>query len=481
MANLLDGIIIILFFVGMLGVGIYAARKIKVNADFAIAGRSIKLPVLIGTLTGTAIGASSTIGSAGLAYKHGIIVALLIGYPIGLALFGFVAPIVRRMGVWNIPDVLVLRYGSRMRLVFAVVLVLGTIAVFGTQLIAVGLVVNAIVGDLGITYSQAVVGASIVMIIYTILGGLLAVAYTDLIQTIIMFVTIGIIMPILIFSEVGGSTVVELMTPEPGNFFGGLTPMYIVSIFVVDILFSLIDPSLWQRAAAAKDARSIKIGMFITAGINFYWKLAVVFLGISALHLFPGLLSTSQGMDAAVPKMIVEYMPIGIKGLCLAAMIAIMMSTADTCLLVAGTTFSHDLVQPLKPNYTDRKLLTVSRLFILIIGGLGVIFALHMTGIFDMILLAFAIFVAGGFAPTMAAIFWKKATKAGAFASSIGGTIAVVGLYALKLSGMLSPWIDPIATSVALSIVLMIFISYLTYHPEKATQRLLDMPQQAFK
>ncbi|MBU2510301.1 sodium:solute symporter family protein [bacterium] len=475
MGNLLDIMVIAVFFICMLGVGIYAAKQIKNNTDFAIAGRSIKLPVLIGTLTGTAIGASSTVGTAGLAYKHGIVVAVIVGYSIGLALFGFVAPIIRRIGVWNIPDVLVLRYGNRMRLVFAVILVLGVIAVFGTQLIAVGLVVTSILGDVGVTYMQAVIGASIVMIFYTILGGLLAVAYTDLLQSLIMFVTVGIIMPIFVLSEVGGAAALEFITPEPGNFLGGLTPMYVISIFVVDILFCMIDPSLWQRAAAAKDARSIKIGMFATAGINLYWGLAVVFLGIAASHFFPGLIDSPKGVDAAMPRLIVEYMPVGLKGLCLAAMIAIMMSTADTCLLVAGTSFSHDLISPLKPKFKDKELLLVSRLFILAIGILGVIFALHMTGIFDMILLAFAIFVAGGFAPTIAGIFWDKATKAGAFASSIVGTVSVIVLYALKLSDMLSPWIDPIIVSVSLSVILMIGVSQLTYKPETATRRLLDM------
>lgn len=475
MALSLDIAVIGAFFIGMLGIGVYAAKKIKDNTDFAIAGRSIKLPLLVGTLVGTAIGASSTMGGAGLAYEHGIITIIIIGYSIGLALFGYVGPIVRRVGVWNMPDVLFMRYGGGMRMIFGFIMVLGVIAVFGTQLIAVGLVVSSVLGDLGIGYTEAVIGASIVMIFYTILGGLLAVAYTDFIQTLIMFIAIGIVMPVLILSETGVSTALSYLAPEPGNLLGGLTPMYVVAIFMADILFCMIDPSLWQRAAAAKDAKSIKVGMFVTAGFNLYWGFIVVFLGIVAANFFPGLADSPSGVDGAMPRLIIEYMPVGIKGLCLAAMMAIMMSTADTCLLVAGTTFSHDIVSPLRPHLDGKKLLLISRVFILIIGVLGVIFALLMTGIFEMILLAFAIFVAGGFAPIMAAVFWKGATKAGAIISSIVGTISVVGLYGLKLSGMLSEWIDPIVVSVLLSVALMFFVSKLTFNPETATQRLLDL------
>ena len=475
MAFSLDMAVIVAFFIGMLGIGVYAAKQIKDNTDFAIAGRSIKLPLLVGTLVGTAIGASSTMGSAGLAYEHGIITIIIFGYTIGLALFGYVGPIVRRVGVWNMPDVLFMRYGGAMRMIFGIIMVLGVIAVFGTQLIAVGLVVTSILGDMGIGYTEAVIGAGIVMVVYTILGGLLAVAYTDFIQILIMFIVIGVIMPVLVLSETGISTAWSYLAPEPGNLLGGLTIMYVIAIFMVDILFCMIDPSLWQRAAAAKDAKSIKTGMFITAGLNFYWGCIVVFLGIMAANFFPGLADTPSGVDGAMPRLIIEYMPIGIKGLCLAAMMAIMMSTADTCLLVAGTTFSHDIVSPLRPQLDSKRLLVISRIFILIIGVLGVVFALVMTGIFEMILLAFAIFVAGGFAPIMAAVFWKGATKAGAITSSVVGAVAVVVLYGLKLSGMLSEWIDPIVVSVLLSVALMFFVSKLTFNPETATQRLLDL------
>ena len=472
-----DLVIIALYLLVILGVGYYASRKVKGTEDYTIAGRSLGFPVLIGTLIGTAVGAAATMGKAGKAYEAGIIILVTIfAYGGGLLLFSFIAPTIRKMKVWTIPDALNMRYGRGLTIVAAFVMVLAVIALFGGQLIAVGLVVVAVLGDFGVTYQEAILGAAIIMILYTVLGGLLAVAYTDVIQTIIMLVGIGIILPILILVDVGGvGPALEYMKPAPGNFWGGLGPVYIVSIIILDISFCLIDPSLWQRTSAAKDAKSIQRGMWVTVGVYVYWTFVVVFLGLMALHLMPNLAGTTEGVDNAIPRLIAHYMPPVIKGLCLAAMMAVMMSTADTALLIAGTTFSRDILKNFRPQTEDQTLLRWARIFIVIIGILGIIFALNMKGIFDILLLAFAIFVSGIFVPTMAAIYWKKATNAGAMVSSIVASVVVVVLYGLKLSNMLPKSIEPIIISILVSLVLMVGISLLTYNPETATKRLKDL------
>ncbi len=471
-----DLIIILLYLLALLAVGYFANKKIKTTQDYSIAGRKLGFPVLLGTLVGTAVGAASTMGKAGKAYETGLALFFATSaYAIGLGLFGFIAPTIRRIGIWTIPDVLVLRYSNRMRIFFAVVMMLAVIALFGGQLIAVGLAVTAVMGNLGVTFNEAVIAAGIIMVIYTTMGGLVAVAYTDLIQTVIMLAGIGILLPVFIITDVGGSTqVVEYLKPEPGMFWGGLTAAYIISIFLIDIPFSLIDPALWQRAAASKDEKTIRRGMFTTAGIYLFWTFIAVFLGVMAAHILPGLPVKDGAADSAIPMLIIHYMPPVLKGLCLAAMMAIMMSTADTALLVAGMTFSRDFVAAIKPDTDDKKLLLYTRLFIIVIGVGGVIFAMNMQGIFDILLLAFAIFVSGGFIPVMAAIYWKKATEAGALSSSILASITVVALYGIKLSGGLPTWIEPIIVSIAVSLILMVGVSLATYKEETATQRLIE-------
>ena len=471
-----DLVVIVLYMLVILGVGYYASRKVTGTEDYTIAGRRMGFPVLLGTLIGTAIGAGATVGKAGKAYDVGIAMFFItMSYGIGLLLFSYIAPTIRKMKIWTIPDALNLRYGRGLTIVTAFVMVLAVIALFGGQLIAVGLVVVAVLGDFGVTYQEAIIGAAIIMILYTIMGGLLAVAYTDVVQTVIMIVAVGIILPVLILVDIGDVGVaIEYMKPPPGRFWGGLSAIYIISIFLIDIPFCLVDPSLWQRASAAKDADTIKKGMYATVGIYIYWTFLAVFLGVMAMNLIPNLGAAAGGTDGAIPGLIAMYMPPVLKGLCLAAMMAIMMSTADTALLIAGTTFSHDIIKNFKPDTPDKTLLRLARGFILVIGVLGIFFALNMKGIFDILLLAFAIFVSGIFVPTMAAMYWKKATNSAALVSSILASIAVVVLYGLKLSGVL-PTIEPIFISILISLVLMVGISWLTYDPETATPRLIDM------
>jgi SSS family solute:Na+ symporter len=472
-----DLIVIVIYMLVILGVGYYASRRVKGTEDYTIASRSLGFPVLLGTLIGTAIGAGATIGKAGKAYDIGIALFFItMAYGIGLLLFSFMAPTIRKMKIWTIPDALNLRYGRGLTIVTAFVMVLAVIALFGGQLIAVGLATVAVLGEFGITYQEAIIGAAIIMILYTVMGGLLAVAYTDVVQTVIMIIAVGIILPVLIIIDVGGpGKVVEYLKPPQGNFWGGLSFVYIASVFLIDIPFCLVDPSLWQRASAAKDARTIRNGMYVTVGVYVYWTFIAVFLGVMAAHLIPNLGGTAEGVDAAIPMLVAQYMPPLLKGLCLAAMMAIMMSTADTALLIAGTTFSRDIVKKFKPDTEDKTLLMLARAFIVVVGILGIIFALNMKGIFDILLLAFAIFVSGIFVPTMAAIYWKKATKAGALISSIVASIAVVVLYGLKLSNMLSSAIEPIFVSILISLVLMVGISLMTYNPQTATTRLKDL------
>jgi SSS family transporter len=472
-----DLVVLSLYFLLLVAVGYYASRKVKGMEDYTIAGRRLSYPILLGTLIGTAVGAASTIGKAGKAYEvGGIMIISCISYALGLFLFAFIAPIIRRVKIWTIPDLLEMRYGGVLRVVTAAVLVLAVIALFGAQLIAVGLSVTAVLGGFGISYTEAILGAGVIMMLYTMMGGLLAVAYTDLIQALIMIAAVGVLLPIFVTTDVGGAGAAwTMLEPGSGHFWGEMTVAYAAGLFILDIAFCLIDPSLWQRAAAAKNASAIRNSMFITSGIYVLWSLVVVYLGLMAIHLFPGLSETAGGADSAIPRMIITYMPPVVRGICLAAMMAIMMSTADTALLIAGTTFSRDIVQFYRPKTADKSLLRIARVFIFCIGGLGVVFALNMQGIFDILLLAFAIFVSGVFIPTMAAFFWRKATRAGAIVSSIAASVAVVVLYGLKLSGMLPAWIEPIIISIFISLVLMVGVSLATYRPETATPRIKDL------
>jgi solute:Na+ symporter, SSS family len=457
----------------MIGVGVWFQRKVKNLEDYALAGKSLGYVVMIGTLVGAAIGAASTMGKAAKAYEFGIIfVTAGFGYIAGLIVFGLLSSRLRKLGIWTIPDALYKRYGSGINLACGAAMFITVIALFGGQIIGIGLIFTAVGQSLGLTYTTSIVLAGVIMIIYTVLGGLFAVAYTDLIQSIIMLASIGIIMPILLLSGDGVATLASHWQATQAGTIGGISPVYLVAIWIIDFCFCMVDPGLWQRANAAKSGKVIKNSLFVTAGVYLYWSVVVVILGILGISLLPQIGSTYGSTDAVIPALIVKFLPPGVVGLCLAGLMAVMMSTASVALLISGTTIANDVIKAARPKTSEKNLLLWAKIVIVGVGVLGILFALVMRGIFDILLLAFAVYVSAVFVPAMAAFFWKQATRQGAIVSSIVSTVVCVALYAIK-QFIEIPWLEPIVISLVVSFLLMWIVSKATYKPENATPKLI--------
>ena len=465
--------IIFVYLAGMVAIGIWTSRKIKNLEDYSLASKSLGYVVMIGTLVGAAIGAASTMGKAGKAYEFGIIfITAGFGYIAGLIVFGLLSGKLRQLGIWTIPEALYKRYGKGINLACGAAMFITVIALFGGQIIGIGLIFTAVGQSIGLTYTTSIILAGAIMILYTVLGGLLAVAYTDLIQTVIMLVSIGIILPIFILTSDSGAALAGAWQTATTGTGVSISPVYLVSIWIIDFCFCLVDPGLWQRANAARSGKVIKNSMFVTAGVYMYWSVVVVLLGILGISLLPQITAAYGSTDAVIPVMIVKYLPAGLVGLCLAGLMAVMMSTASVALLISGTTIANDLIKVARPQTSEKKLLLWAKVVIVLVGALGIIFALVMRGIFDILLLAFAVYVSAVFIPAMAAFFWRKATRQGAVVSSIVSTIVCVVLYAVKQFVEI-PWLEPIVISLAVSLILMWTVSKATYKPETATPKLI--------
>ena len=199
----LDIGIIIAYFVFILVVGLISYKKVKNEADYSLASRSLGYPFIIGAIVATAIGAGATMGTAGLSYNVGIAALWsVIAYALGLILFSFIAFIIRRIKYWTIPEVLKARYGNATRVLSAIFLLLGLIALFGVQVAALGTIFTATGNFYGINYEIAVLIAGAVMIAYTFAGGMFALAYTEIVQAILLLVILGIALPIFLFNGI---------------------------------------------------------------------------------------------------------------------------------------------------------------------------------------------------------------------------------------------------------------------------------------
>jgi Na+/proline symporter len=465
--EIVDGLVLLIYLVGIVGVGYYASTKVKSSEDYAVAGRSMSFPVLCGTLIGTTIGAAATMGKAGKAYEAGYPVLFAsVAYLLGYVLMGFFASRLRSANIDSLPDILQRRYGPAMRIVGAVVMLLAAVPVVGIQLTACGLIVTQFLPDLGITFPQVVVIAAIVIVVYTLLGGLLAVAYTDLLQVGIMVLGIGLLLPLILILDLGGVEAVKAVLVSPtSGWLGGLDLGYTLSFIPVFTAMVLIDPGVWQRIAAARRAEDLRPAMFVTAGFFGFWSILVVGLGVVAFNLYPTLPQT----DLAIPQMVVDYMPPVLKGLCLAAIIALIMSTGDSMLLICGTTVSWDIVRVLRPHTADKTLLLISRLVILAVGLFSILFSLTRIPLFEVNILALGIFVSGLFMPVMGALFYKHATTAGAMsATAVGAGTLITGQFMSFGLGIKSP-VEPVLAAMGLSIIIFFIVSHFTWSERTAT------------
>jgi solute:Na+ symporter, SSS family len=415
-------------------------------------------------------------GKAGTAYHYGVGImwsptAILIGY----VLFSlFVAQKLRRSTSWTVPDVLEKRFGLGVRRMSSIVLIFAVIAIYGAQLIAMGIVFQIAGEPLGINYQLAILIAGMILVLYTVLGGLYAVAYTDLLQFGIMIPVIAILMPILVFGS-GGidfSQMASNLEPRMFNPFTGVPITLILGLLFTYIPGVIIDQSIWQRVMSAKNESIARWSPMISGGVYYYFSIIVVFLGMAGVMLYPDLVEVYGDSDTILPLMLARYLPSGVLGLGLTSLFAVAMSTSSTTLLVASVIVSKDLVPAFsKKQLSDAAELRISRIATLVIGLVGVVFALIFSGIFWIMLIAYGIFVGALFWPVIFALFWKKATKTAAVVSIIGSSIVLLIFLVIDTE------IEAIIPAIIVSFLLMYFTSVLTYREESSTPPVLAEDQ----
>ncbi len=311
MVGTIDLIVIILYFVFILIVGVVSYRKVKNETDYSLAGRSLGYPTLVGAITATAIGAGATLGVGGLSYNFGIVVVWsIVAYALGLIGFSFIARVIRRLKYWTIPEVLLARYGNTARIISAAFLLLGLIALFGVQVAALGTVFTAVGGSLwGVTYGHAVLIAGAVMIAYTFAGGMFALAYTEIVQAILLLVILGVMLPIFLFKGMDFGWMAAKMPSRMLDLFGGAPLFTVIGWFLTLIPICFIDVSLWQRASSARDEHVARKSIVISTILYFGYSLSIIFVGMIGFYLYPSLKALYGTNDVVVPVLIMNNLP----------------------------------------------------------------------------------------------------------------------------------------------------------------------------
>jgi len=364
----------------------------------------------------------------------------------------------------TLPAYLERRYQSKTaRGVGGVIILIATVVYIQAQIVAGGLVANVVFG------LEPLIGMVIftsILLLYTLVGGMLAVVYTDFLQMLIMIVGTLVSVPLALIHFDGLSNLVVLVSAiKPLTFeWGGFPTVLLITLSLAFFLGSVATPEKVIRLYAMKDMKTIRRGILfaiiVVTGIN----LLVFILALAAMVLFPNLPTG----DLAMPMIAKAVLPTFIGTIMLAAITSAMMSTVDSLLLVAGSALSEDIYQNfLKKDASRSRRLLVARIGIFVVGLIPLIFIISGFAEGELVqfivILFTAIMGAGFFTPVVGGILWKRATKEGAIASMIGGVLTT-GLW--KAYG--DPLIYPVLPGFAVSILAYIIVSWCTKPPPES-------------
>ena len=438
----LDFAVMAVYMVGILLTGFWAKRKITSQEEFLVAGRSVGLLLYAGTLAAIVLGGASTVGGVKLGYQYGLSgMWLVFMYGLGiLVLSVWFVPKILDMNLVTVPELLGRRFSRRVRIAGGLVMAV-------TATIAVGAVMEVI---LNMPRTEAIFLASMVMVAYSVLGGMWSLTMTDIVQFVIK--TVGILFVLLPASILHAGGFSGMVAKLPSGFLdlGHIGGAKIFSFFLLYFFGITIGQDVWQRVFTARNLKVARTGGVLVALYCFVYAAAGGLIGAAA-HVF---LPPLADPDAAFASAVNAVLPVGMRGLVLAAALAAMMSTASACLLATSTVLLEDVVLPLKSG-SGRGSVTQSRVLTLICGVLMTLVACQTKDVIAAITIAYDFLVGSLFVPVVGAMLWRRGTELAAMVSIAVSAIAVVGL--LIACGIDSDW--PIYVGSASSLVVFVLMS----------------------
>ena len=430
--HIIDISIFIIYMLSMLGVGIYFMKRNKSQEDYYVGSREMTSVHIGLSVVATDVGGGFSIGLGGLGFLIGLsgswmlFTGLIGAWISAVFLIPIVYPLAREHNFLSFPEILNHFYNKKVAILAGIISLIGYVGFTSSQVLAGAKLAAATFPS--ITIIDAVLLMGVIVIGYTVLGGIKAVIFTDTIQWIILMVGLILIGIPLGFIKVGGWEAIRIYLP--GDFLS-LTNISFVQfinwlITIVPIWF--VGMTLYQRIYASKDEKTAKKAWFI-AGL-FEWPI-MAFMGITLGLL--GRVAFEQGMfteigyapgspidaEIGLPLLLTHIFPVGLMGLLMSSYFSAIMSTADSCLMAASGNFTTDILRLSKQN---TKSIRYSQLATLVIGIIAILLATKMQNVLDLMLYSYAFMVSGLFVPVLGFMFLKKpSAKAAMYSMLFGG------------------------------------------------------------
>ncbi|MEW1827904.1 sodium:solute symporter [Streptomyces sp. NPDC088196] len=456
-----DYTVIVVYLAGMLAMGWWGMRRAKSKSDFLVAGRRLGPVMYSGTMAAIVLGGASTIGGVGLGYKYGLSGAWMV-FTIGLGLLAlsvFFSARIARLKVYTVSEMLDLRYGGRAGVISGIVMWAYTLMLAVTSTIAYATIFDVLF-DMNRTLA-IVLGGSIV-VAYSTLGGMWSITLTDMVQFVVK--TIGVLLLLLPIAVVKAGGFSEMKAKLPTEYFdplgiGGETIFTYVLIYTFGML---IGQDIWQRVFTAGSDKTAKWGGTVAGTYCLVYAVAGAVIGTAAKVLYPNLGSP----DDAFATIVKDELPVGVRGLVLAAALAAVMSTSSGALIACATVANNDIWSRLRGAVRREEgeegeahdEVRGNRAFILVMGVAVIVTAIALNNVVEALTVAYNLLVGGLLVPILGGLLWKRGTAQGALASVIVGGLAVVGLMATY--GILAN--EPVYYGLLLSLAAYVAVSLAT-------------------
>ncbi len=429
-------VIVIVYMLGMLGVGYYASKRISSSTDFMVAGRRMGPILMAGTLAATEIGGGSSLGvvenASNLGNAQWGLSASWYVMTMGIAfvILTFIAPKLRASEVRTVPEYFRRRYGTTAGLFTSITMFLPLIGLTAGQFLASATIATVM---LGLDWNTSLILVATVVTIYAVMGGMWSVAITDFLQVGLIVAGMAIAIPFSINYAGGWENVVSNVPPGTWDLTSGIGgPKAIFALIVMYMATFTVGQEAVARYYSARDGKAARQGSIIAAVINAVYAFIPTILGIIMLALVnmdkvDKADVLAQGARYSLPLLAHMTMPSVIVGLLFAGVISATMSSADSDMLGAGSIFANDIYkQFFKKTASDREVMRVTQIAMVLVGVFSLIVALSATSIISLLMFSFTLRAAGAFFPYILGHYWKRASTAGTIAALLVGSFVSV-------------------------------------------------------
>jgi SSS family transporter len=436
---------VVLYLLGTLALGVWAGTRIKSTGDFALAGRSLPLIMVVTTTFATWFGAETVMGIPARFVQGGL--SSIVEDPFGagtcLILVGmFFAARLYKLNLLTIGDFYRQRYGKGVEVFCSVAIILSYLGWVAAQITALGLVFSVLTNGAMSETTGMIVG-TLAVLIYVVVGGFLAIAWTDFIQMIVLVFGLSIIA--FFSADLAGGAGNVLSSIGQKDLWKFLPPptftdiAFFIAAATTMMLGSIPQQDVFQRVMSAKNAPTARAGAMIGGASYILFAFvpmfivasAVVVMGSSALDL------AKNDYQRLLPTFVMTKMPLVMQILFFGALLSAIKSTSSATLLAPSTSFVENILKNLRPHMSDRQQLLAMRITIIMFAALVLAYAVAMKGtsIYDLVSSAYQVTLVGAFVPLVMGLYWKRATTQGAILSLAAG-IGTWILFFPQVSGL---------------------------------------------